>query len=332
MEALIEVNRVQWGVGNGGFHTEDVHALAPTPFHPVALLQVVYDCGTMRSTAIIDDEIAAWQQSFDAIPVSRARKHVLVLSHFDKDHVNGLRRLHRAGFRPDLIVLPYLTPTERVLQVLANVESMTRSESASPEHLYDDEFAVWVAADPERALGELWGGVEIQVIGGPDDDRPNDEPSPVEADDGGGDIGVSVRIRKKHGISLSLPDATVLWEYRWREHRSAPSAPDDMPAALMRALCETLGLTQRQAGHAPELWRKIAEVDAWVAVAAIYRSVLQTHDLNPYSVVLWSGPGSGSEGAFPSRPRRYDIPTDLWRRQLPGGWYPSAAGWAPATP
>lgn len=42
------------------------------------------------------------------------RLDVLIISHFDQDHVNGLRDLLR-GVQVDVIVMPYLTPADRLL-------------------------------------------------------------------------------------------------------------------------------------------------------------------------------------------------------------------------
>ena len=150
----VEVDRVQWGVGNGGFHTEDVRALgSETPTND-PVLRLVYDCGTSRSRDVLPEEVDAWCRASRVTTATRCA-NVLVLSHFDDDHVNGLPLLHSAGFQPNLVVLPYLPVGARVVQVLANVAAM--ADSSGDEPADGDTFAVGLAADPlggdTRALG-----------------------------------------------------------------------------------------------------------------------------------------------------------------------------------
>lgn len=74
----------------------------------------VHDCGsaTLTSTAMTN-EIEALRNGED-----RPNLDLLILSHFDNDHISGLVLLLRT-FRVRRLILPYFTPAERVLIVLS---------------------------------------------------------------------------------------------------------------------------------------------------------------------------------------------------------------------
>ncbi len=71
---------------------------------------VVYDCGRgHRPTKLLKSTLCA------AFPHKGTRLNMLVISHFDSDHVDGLSDLMERISRIDLVVMPYMTVEERVL-------------------------------------------------------------------------------------------------------------------------------------------------------------------------------------------------------------------------
>jgi hypothetical protein len=79
--------------------------------HPLKTFQWVYDCGSENGD-IVNGEIDLYRRY---LPDPK-RLDLLVLSHFDNDHVKGVGRL-LDGLPLDHLILPYLNPTQRMLLV-----------------------------------------------------------------------------------------------------------------------------------------------------------------------------------------------------------------------
>ena len=77
--------------------------------HPTKTFQWVYDCGS-ENRAIVNGEVDLYRRH---LPDPK-RLDLLVLSHFDQDHVAGVGGLLQ-GLPVDNLVLPYLTPAQRML-------------------------------------------------------------------------------------------------------------------------------------------------------------------------------------------------------------------------
>ncbi len=80
----------------------------------------VYDCGTSSSPKLVTNEIATLARRLG----SRRHIDLLILSHFDHDHISGVCELIE-GFKIGTLMLPYLSLSQRL--VLAFVE-----QSATP--------------------------------------------------------------------------------------------------------------------------------------------------------------------------------------------------------
>ena len=82
---------------------------------------VVYDCGMGHKPAkkLLNSTLRA------AFPHKDTHLNMLVISHFDSDHVDGLSELMKRISRIDLVVMPYMTIEERVL-LACKEESPTR--------------------------------------------------------------------------------------------------------------------------------------------------------------------------------------------------------------
>lgn len=137
----------QWPVGHGGFFTQNVcfrhyDWRAVKDKHYAGELSVIVDCGSGRgrrphgslSTAI-DEYVASW---------SPARIDLLVITHFDQDHINGLPQLsealRRKGISVSRIWAPLLTPIERLVTAASTIGA-SRQLAVNPEGALADLFA-----------------------------------------------------------------------------------------------------------------------------------------------------------------------------------------------
>jgi hypothetical protein len=94
-------------VGHGGFHTGTLGS-------DLYQIRWVYDCGSWKNNKKLAECIHALGQRAP----TDARIHLLFVSHFDADHVSGLKKLLEAfRDRVDLVVIPYLSPDD-MLSVL----------------------------------------------------------------------------------------------------------------------------------------------------------------------------------------------------------------------
>ena len=85
-------------VGHGGFHTGTL-GIEQNRLH------WVYDCGSWRKK----DSLAKCVENFSSTLAPFDSLDLLFVSHFDADHVNGLRHLLATVARPvDTVVIPYL--------------------------------------------------------------------------------------------------------------------------------------------------------------------------------------------------------------------------------
>ncbi len=92
----------QHAVGHGGFHTGALGIKSP-------LIRWIYDCGSWRKVgkAALKKQIVKYKKLVgDAVPVD-----MLFLSHFDSDHISGVRELLK-NVPVDTVVVPYLEPEE----------------------------------------------------------------------------------------------------------------------------------------------------------------------------------------------------------------------------
>lgn len=133
-------------------------------------LRLIYDCGSETAGDALEREVGLYHQI-----IYDAKIDVLVLSHLDADHVNGLTLLLDNGLTARNVFLPYLTPAQRAIAV-AGV-----GDEADPNYFE-------LLADP---VGFLEGrGVEniIFVSGGEDEQeraRDQDNPPFQPSDEGG---------------------------------------------------------------------------------------------------------------------------------------------------
>lgn len=135
-------------VGQGCFYSGEIFC---TPNGEP--LRLVYDCGSETAGDALEREVDLLHQI-----IHDAKLDVLVLSHLDADHVNGLTLLLDNGLTARNVFLPYLTPAQRAIAAAG------AGDEADPNYFE-------LLADP---VGFLEGrGVEniIFVSGGEDEEQ-----------------------------------------------------------------------------------------------------------------------------------------------------------------
>ena len=105
--------RILHPVGQGAFFTEQFF-----DENGAAILNVVYDCGELRSTKHLDREIENTLNPTDKAEVI----DVMFISHLDEDHINGIDQLINIGSLTDksVIILPLNYPL--VIKMLLQVD------------------------------------------------------------------------------------------------------------------------------------------------------------------------------------------------------------------
>lgn len=92
-------------VGQGLFSSGEVSVSGLPDFN------YIYDCGTSSKQDLLDAAIINYQRNIDAIDM-------VVISHFDKDHISGLEKL-LAHTKVKLLLLPMLSLEQRLLIAFA---------------------------------------------------------------------------------------------------------------------------------------------------------------------------------------------------------------------
>jgi len=160
----IEHIRRQHNVGQGGFHSAFVNAeIDGEEFR----YDYIYDCGALtsgkRSRALIR-QIEAYRPR--QAKLDRYVVDALVLSHFDRDHMNGAELIAHS-YRVEQIFLPALTPQLLALEIARQAATLTAG------HLVD-LFDICYSES-------LWGSRVVRVgrgIDGTEYDEPPDRPRP----------------------------------------------------------------------------------------------------------------------------------------------------------
>ena len=117
----------------------------------------VYDCGTRSTDNYIQNEIHLFHNNL------RHRcdenLNILIISHFDVDHVNKIRALLAGIRRVDYIILPYLNPFQRLLVLLGQ-------DDVDPDFLAFIQDPVGFLSSSDCEIGNI---IFIKGDGSPED-------------------------------------------------------------------------------------------------------------------------------------------------------------------
>lgn len=110
----------------------------------------VYDCGTVSTKSYLDSEVDQYKKDLQGTCLD-----VLIISHFDEDHVNGVVRLLK-GIHCKRIIIPYYEPIERLLLYL-------RTNNKDAEYGRFLQNPISFLSDSDQFDID-----EIIIVGGPD--------------------------------------------------------------------------------------------------------------------------------------------------------------------
>jgi len=153
--------------GQGCFYTGDIELKGKH-------FLFAYDCGVEKKSSkkYLNSEIDGFKQKINR---NGNRLDLLIISHFDYDHVSGVKKLLE-GIKCDNVIIPYITPTQR-LSLYAGSDDFDATDDTTFNY---DEFL----KNPIGFFSDL-GVNMISVIGGEGDNTNNnlftDEPPPTDS-------------------------------------------------------------------------------------------------------------------------------------------------------
>ncbi|WP_334178654.1 hypothetical protein [Pseudoxanthomonas sp.] len=137
-------SRIQHGVGQGSFHSASVET-SPGAAGPRYRFDYVYDCGAMAGP----NPSKALEKAINRLGLEQRKGSsgpgvldMLVLSHFDSDHLNGAQLLC-SKFTVRRIFVPYLRPDMLSLVVASLAERITDSHIRALHQLAHGEGTLW---------------------------------------------------------------------------------------------------------------------------------------------------------------------------------------------
>lgn len=157
-------------IGQGLFGTGAIGHLDKRP-----LVRWVYDCGTLSERALMTNSLNALEQQvkiFDP-QLARPRLDLVVISHFDSDHLNGLAEL-LSRFRVETLMLPFTHLEQRVRAMFA----MRAYTSKADQRFMVDPVGT-IATLPDTDIGRIILVPPSGTQPVPPPDQPNDPP-PVQ--------------------------------------------------------------------------------------------------------------------------------------------------------
>lgn len=298
-------------IGQGGFHVgalrklcwQDLISADFTAFEGAEVLYV-YDCGS-EPKRHVHREINRLTKSMD-----RLRIDVLVLSHFDRDHICGTPHLLRAkgGFEVDTILLPFVDAEERVVALAKAVAAAEEFGGAIDRFFVDmvfDPIAALSAFNPRRIIF-VRPDQEDGVGGSGGEDGPRFEREGKASGDGEVSLHLKpaysdrpmgttnahwlagTHVMEVHNGALILEDSTksIFWKLR-------PYVQEGDLAAISIFRREVEDLFEWERGSfamkiALPAIRKLMVTKKRTKLAAAYRTAFG--DKNLTSLCLYSGP------------------------------------------
>lgn len=274
-------------VGQGLFASGEVAFEGGRPFH------WVYDCGTLSDQALLSDQIFVLGQEYN----TTGKIDLLVLSHFDRDHINGVVDL-LGQFEVDVLLLPYMHLDKRLILAFEDDE-----DSLSPLM----EFYVNPVSFLTRR-GRIKQIVFVPASGFDSTSEPGDPISPrqrntedsdlsfrsilVFSEQEKSDFNAFNTVAKGATVSLMARGATMRLKGRWEfvpynDAHFFPMAPGPF-SKVVEAERKTLLAATNPRGREASLNRIKTEYDAQCGKGGYRR--------NAISLFVFAGPLGGRAG------------------------------------
>lgn len=123
MKVMLKVDRMQYSIGQGGFHAQQIRLTNLLPGVTVEPYRFVYDCGSdtgplkPKQVKPLHWAIEHFAENDDPASKHKITVNSLYLSHFQKDHIDGAKRLAELVNLKE-IVIPHLA-RDRLVHLLA---------------------------------------------------------------------------------------------------------------------------------------------------------------------------------------------------------------------
>lgn len=138
----ISVERYHYPIGQGTFSAQIIRTSEKQ-------YVCVYDCGSTNGAGNIP------KYAGDLFCKTKGIIDLLVISHFDMDHVNGIKKLYDKKFKIKKIVIPYVPLSERILLLLQGSQENNLKKAVNPKEFLAQTFV---------SLFHEWdipGGIEL---------------------------------------------------------------------------------------------------------------------------------------------------------------------------
>lgn len=215
-EGYYEFDVNQWGVGHGGFHSQSIFFQEQVRNPTAAIgngswVRVIYDFGSGSKNhprAALSDALNRMLNGVD----KKSTIDLLVISHFDQDHVNGLNVLSAELEKKKINVARVWAPALTKIEALFAITTSDLTDGPEQE-----SYATFLD-DPNERFRELFGrDVEVTPI------TPDNEPIPLSpggagnADAGGGGQIILTAAPGARGLVARpgpAPTSEALWEFQ----------------------------------------------------------------------------------------------------------------------
>ncbi len=300
----VKVNRMQYGVGQGGFHAQQIRRHNLPDGISAEAYRFVYDCGSdtgplkSKATKPLNWAIEHFAGNSDRNQTEKICVNSLYLSHFQKDHIDGARRLAELVDLQE-VVIPHLAKDQFVHLLIQQIASGEITELTEQTREYVNTLA---RAASDEALFENIPTTRVMR-----DDSASDKQSPAgnpNQTDKGRDplithdlatVGTwahdQSRILTAHPEHNNNPDPQEFWELRVWSYAQANAV-----TAAVKAELEKLTAL-------PKILEGLADLNelAWAIknrtlIQEAYKKALKTAgtpysaDHNVVSLCLHSGP------------------------------------------
>lgn len=152
------------------------HLFKGANLHSPPFFNWVYDCGTVSSNTLVHSASMSLAKMFTGS--TKPRLDLVVVSHFDKDHISGLVNL-LLNFHVGVLLMPYLVPWRRAGLVFGRGRYVSKRDRA---FILDPvgTIAAMEGVEVDRIVWAVAGNHNSRPN---DDDGDNDADNPVDRDD-----------------------------------------------------------------------------------------------------------------------------------------------------
>ncbi|MGL4868411.1 MAG: MBL fold metallo-hydrolase, partial [Cetobacterium sp.] len=124
------MERIFYPVGHGAFYIENICGL-----------NIVFDCGTVSKRVFLEESIDRFIEEYGRTV------DLLIISHFDIDHYNGIKKLLKKDIIVKKILIPDLNCDLSIMNLIQNFDSIEKDTS------YDEKIKILkFMMSPEKTL------------------------------------------------------------------------------------------------------------------------------------------------------------------------------------